>query len=125
MHTIKITPNLLFEYLCTSGKFIRLPNRIESKLFSPELECSTALSCGVVCVILIASRGKKRVHSVVNICYKYTQQVEAARMVGDTTTCSRQNHHRPVGLCVCLQNFQRKTRGTIRREGVAREQIHH
>ena len=31
MHTIKITPNLLFEYQCTSGKFIRLPNRIESK----------------------------------------------------------------------------------------------
>jgi len=31
MHTIKIAPNLLFEYQCTSGKFIRLPNRIESK----------------------------------------------------------------------------------------------
>jgi len=29
MHTIKITPNLLFEYQCTSGKFIRLPDRIE------------------------------------------------------------------------------------------------
>ena len=29
MHTIKITANLLFEYQCTSGKFIRLPNRIE------------------------------------------------------------------------------------------------
>jgi len=29
MHTIKITPNLLFKYQCTSGKFIRLPNRIE------------------------------------------------------------------------------------------------
>ena len=29
MHTIKITPNLLFEYQCTIGKFIRLPNRIE------------------------------------------------------------------------------------------------
>jgi len=29
MNTIKITPNLLFEYRCTSGKFIRLPNRIE------------------------------------------------------------------------------------------------
>ena len=27
----KITPNLLFEYQCTSDKFIRLPNRIESK----------------------------------------------------------------------------------------------
>ena len=35
MHTIKITPNLLFEYQCTSGKFVRLPNRIESKLFCP------------------------------------------------------------------------------------------
>jgi len=35
MHTIKITPNLLFEYHCTSGKFIRLPNGIESKLFFP------------------------------------------------------------------------------------------
>ena len=31
MHNIKITPNLLFEYLCTSGKFITLPNRIKSK----------------------------------------------------------------------------------------------
>ena len=27
----KITPNLLFDYQCTSGKFIRLLNRIESK----------------------------------------------------------------------------------------------
>jgi len=44
MHTIKITPNILFEYQCTSGKFIKLPNRIdkidslvkiESKLFCP------------------------------------------------------------------------------------------
>jgi len=53
MHTIKITPNLLFEYQCTSGKFITLPNRIESKnlfgsengieskLSFPELECSS------------------------------------------------------------------------------------
>ena len=38
MHTIIITPNLLFEYQSTSGKFIRLPNRIET--FLPELECS-------------------------------------------------------------------------------------
>jgi len=30
MHTIKITPNLVFEYrFTTSSKFIRLPNRIE------------------------------------------------------------------------------------------------
>ena len=40
LHTIKITPNLLFEYQCTSGKFIGLPNQIESKLFLPEFECS-------------------------------------------------------------------------------------
>jgi len=40
MHTIKITSNLLFEYQCTSGKFIRLPNRIET--FFPELECSSS-----------------------------------------------------------------------------------
>jgi len=32
--TIKITPNLLFEYQCTSGKFIRLPNGIEKKIDS-------------------------------------------------------------------------------------------
>ena len=44
-------PSLLFEYQCKSGKFIRLANRIEkidsvarieSKLFLPELECSTS-----------------------------------------------------------------------------------
>jgi len=31
MHTVKIAVNLLFEYQCTSGKFISLANRIESK----------------------------------------------------------------------------------------------
>ena len=41
MHTIKITPNLLFEYQCTSGKFIRLPNRIEKKRFSSENRIKT------------------------------------------------------------------------------------
>ena len=50
MHTIKITPNLLFEYQCTSGKIYQIAEsnrridsvaRIESKLFLPELECST------------------------------------------------------------------------------------
>ena len=29
MHTTKITTNLIVEYQCTSGNFIRLPNRIE------------------------------------------------------------------------------------------------
>jgi len=32
------SPSLLFEYQCRSGK---LANRIESKLFLPESECST------------------------------------------------------------------------------------
>jgi len=32
--------SVLFEYQCRSGKVIRLANRIESKLFLPELECS-------------------------------------------------------------------------------------
>jgi len=36
MHIIKITPNLIFEYQCTSGKFIRLPNRIEKNRFGSE-----------------------------------------------------------------------------------------
>jgi len=36
MHTIKITPNLLFEYQCTGGKFIRLSNRIEKNRFGSE-----------------------------------------------------------------------------------------
>ena len=51
MHTIKLTPNLLFEYQRTSGKFIRMPNRIEknrfgsenrTETFLPELECSSS-----------------------------------------------------------------------------------
>jgi len=54
MHTIKITFNLLCEYQCTSGKFIRLPNGIEkidsvariesNRYFLPELECSSVVS---------------------------------------------------------------------------------
>ena len=46
MHTIKITPNLLCEYQCTSGKFIRLPNRIESKnRFGSENRIESKLFC--------------------------------------------------------------------------------
>ena len=55
MHTIKITPNLLFEYQCTSGKFIRFPNRIESKLLLPELECSKTLPAHIHIVCLFIS----------------------------------------------------------------------
>jgi len=54
MHTVKMSPNLLFEYQCTSGKLIRLPNRIESKLFLPELECST-----IVALTLLVGRQEK------------------------------------------------------------------
>jgi len=55
MHIVKITPNLIFEYQCTSGKFIRLPNRIEkidsvakieSKLFCPNW--NALLPCRIV-----------------------------------------------------------------------------
>jgi len=46
MHTIKITPNLLFEYQCTSGKFVRLPNRIKSKnRFGSENRIESKLFC--------------------------------------------------------------------------------
>ena len=38
----KITPNLLFEYQCTSGKFIRCRSKSNRTFFSPELECSIA-----------------------------------------------------------------------------------
>jgi len=62
MHTIKITPNLLFGYQSTSGKFIRLPNRIEKidsvariesnrNFFLPELECSSTQRGLRVCVL--------------------------------------------------------------------------
>ena len=42
------SPSLLFEYQCRSGKFIRLANRIESKLFCPNwnaLVQTQELSC--------------------------------------------------------------------------------
>jgi len=45
MHIIEITPNLIFEYQCTSGKFIRLPNRIEKNLFGSENRSESKLFC--------------------------------------------------------------------------------
>jgi len=73
MHTTKITPNLLFEYLCTSGKFIRLPNRIEKidsvariesnrmeTFFSPELECSSGQVCGAMAHLSKRKLGTRR-----------------------------------------------------------------
>jgi len=56
----KITPNLLFEYQCTSGKFIRLPNRIESTLFRPNWNALVAttrlVNASVVCTDVKVSR---------------------------------------------------------------------
>jgi len=77
MHTIKITANLLFEYQCTSAKFIRLPNRIEKidsvariesnrNFFLPELECSTDCQCagtGTFRSHALSFPGMKRPHS--------------------------------------------------------------
>ena len=80
MHNIKITPNLLFEYQCTSGKFIRLPNRTESKkhLFGSEnriesklffrpnwnaLLCVASLSRGVGTILTLRGRTVMRVGS--------------------------------------------------------------
>ena len=45
MHTIKITPNLLLEYQCTSGKFIRLPNRIEKIYSAVKIESNRNFFC--------------------------------------------------------------------------------
>jgi len=84
LHTIKITPNLLFEYQCTSGKFIGLPNQIESKLFLPEFECSirgpifepfcpvdTVLRFTVFYCIVSVSINKIFIHSFVRTCSSY------------------------------------------------------
>ena len=39
------SPSLLFEYQCRSGKYIRLANRIESKLFCPNWNALLRGSC--------------------------------------------------------------------------------
>ena len=64
MHTIKITPNLLFEYQCTSGKYIRLPNRIESKLFLLELECSTVHDFCLATPVASSHASRRRIYCV-------------------------------------------------------------
>ena len=69
MHTIKITPNLPFEYQCTSGKFIRLPNRIESKLFLPELECSTVHRGTIMSVSCFA--WQRVCYRHIGLCHRY------------------------------------------------------
>ena len=54
MHTIKITPNLLFEYQCTSGKFIRLPNRIEKIHSVARIESNQNFFCPNSNALLVA-----------------------------------------------------------------------
>ena len=44
MHPTKITLNLLFEYQCTSGKFITMPNRIEKNRFGSEDRIETSFA---------------------------------------------------------------------------------
>ena len=93
MHTIKITPNLLFGYQCTSGKLIRLPNRIETLL--PELECSAGIH-GLYVVIYVCLRiaqhntPTSRIHQSVD----YSAQLDSLH---DTDM-----QHSTVDLSVCL-----------------------
>jgi len=69
----KITPNLLFEYQCTSGKFIRLPNRIETffarigMLYRDVGYPNHANQYGsdFKCCLNVAVDGQNMVHSVV------------------------------------------------------------
>ena len=81
MHTVKITANLLFEYQCTNGKFISLANRIESKLFLPELKCSNRrLQCST--------------HDGILNCTKDSSSVGARCLLGpDATNTTQQGGH--------------------------------
>jgi len=78
MHTIKITPNLLSEYQCTSGIFIRLPNRIESKLFCPNwnaLTCSKQprlVDCRIGVVNKLDRRRRRRfIQSAIDLWWNF------------------------------------------------------
>jgi len=59
------SPSLLFEYQCRSGKFIRLANRIESKLFCPNWNALMATTTTLVAV----GNNKHRV-TVSGHCYQ-------------------------------------------------------
>jgi len=79
MHTIKLTANLLFEYQCTSSKFIRLPNRIEkidslARIESNRIKTFISPNCnarspgGVVGAGLLRGRLARRVsHRLVRV----------------------------------------------------------
>jgi len=87
MHTIKITreftPNLLFEYQCTSGKFIRLPNRIESKFFfSPNWNA-----------LLRAGTCAKPLHAALRPASAYSSVAAAAAAAADLRITAMEAWH--------------------------------
>jgi len=74
MHAIKITPNLLFKYQCTSGKFITLPNRIEKICFGSENQIETIFArIGMLYHSLSLASVKSR--SVLLFWYRLTRVV--------------------------------------------------
>jgi len=94
MHIIKITPNLLFEYQCTSGKFIRLPNRIET-FFCPNWNA------------LVESSGPTAAHSLTEAQLRDTERERESRELGAARQfiarhTDRQTDSRPAGRCCML-----------------------
>ena len=92
MHTIKITPNLLFEYQCTSGKFIRLPNRIESNrnFFCPNWNA------------LVESSGPTAAHSLTEAQMRDTERERGGARQFIARHTDRQTDSRPAGRCCML-----------------------
>ena len=62
----KITPNLLFEYQCTSGKFIRLPNRIEKIDSVARIESNRNFFAGIGMLYRVAFKLIVTVHRCLN-----------------------------------------------------------
>jgi len=81
MHTIKITPNLLFEYQCTSGKFIRL--QIENNRFGNKnlIESNRNFFCpnwnGLPCSRFASTRAQ-----VADITYRSSIEIRRRRGCG-------------------------------------------
>ena len=66
------SPSLLFEYQCRSGKFIRLANRIESKLFRPNCSNWNALlPTGMIRFVQTALAGCRRVQDHYYQCPRF------------------------------------------------------
>jgi len=69
MHTIKITPNLLFEYQCTSGKFIRLLNRIENIDSVARIESNLSCFCPNWNALLTTATAPTLLAQCLQYCY--------------------------------------------------------